>query len=127
MTKLNACSERVVLGERELRMLSEVPQRAEAADRQLECELEPRHPGPHHAVGVYSRPVGAGQLADGTAVSWWVKWAYRVRLDVVPFASCPSETHPGQVDSEVCTLFSGHPGRHDPDWAVPDYFRVEGQ
>lgn len=69
-------------------MLSEVPQRAEAADRQLECELEPRHPGPHHAIGVYSRPVEAGPHADGTAV----RWADRERLDVVAFARCPSET-----------------------------------
>lgn len=104
-------------------MLSEVPQRAEAADRQLECELEPRHPGPHHAIGVYSRPVGVEPLADGTAV----RWADHERLDVVPFASCPSETRPGQVNSAVCTLFSGHPGRHDRAWAVPDYFRAEGR
>lgn len=124
MSEPRRCSKLVVLSEREVRLLSEIPHGSTSVDTEFQCELEAGHRGPHAVLGEWSKPVGAGRLASGEAVTWWVRWEDPTgRRDVVPQATCPAETRPGEVMSEVCTLFAGHPGRHDFEWAVPDYFR----
>lgn len=126
MSRPQRCSEPISLSEREIRLLSEIPHGSTSIETELRCELEGGHRGPHAALGDFSKPVGAGRLASGEAVCWWVRWEDPTgRRDVVPQATCPVETRPGEVSSEVCTLFAKHPGRHDFDWAVPDYSRMD--
>lgn len=110
----------MTLGEREVRFLSEIPHGSPSLDVDLECELECGHRGPHHSIGDTSHSFGAGRLANGEAVAWWVRWDDSTgRRDVVPMGNCPVETARGQVLSEVCILFDRHPGRHTFEWESP--------
>lgn len=104
--RCSGCPARLVFDAATLAFLQTLPQGAHEMDARIRwCELEPGHDGQHYNLGQHS-----GEH------EWWVHWPDGAErpTGVVQLAGCSAVSVPDAVgDDEVCTLFAGHPGRHN--------------
>lgn len=98
----DTCLGRIWLGRGQVTWLADRPCAAHQVPRQMCCELELGHDGPHAALGQ--------QCEEG---DWWIRWTLAAS-EVVEAGHCPAQgdTRDALGDTDVCLLFNRHPGRH---------------
>lgn len=95
------CGATALLTQDDYTLLAGLPEGAHVVTPLRWCGMEARHPGDHHTLGQHSRDD-----------EWWLAWNASGRtLRMLP--PCPAEDGPDELgDTEPCTLFAGHSGRH---------------
>lgn len=113
MENTGPCDGQAVLSQLELDVIDALPDGAHDTARELSCELEAGHPGPHVALAqAYGTPERAR----------WLQWDDNDRnwLDIEDSAHCLAEGPPLESIGEnaMCLLPATHPGRHTFEFGV---------
>lgn len=108
MGNTGACPARVVLSQAEFDVVDALPDGAHQVERELSCEIEAGHPGPHTALAqAYGQPERER----------WLQWddsGTRTWADIGDSEHCQAEGPPikRMIDNELCVLPEDHWGRH---------------
>jgi hypothetical protein len=114
MEDTGPCDGNTVLSQPEMDVIDALPDGAHETAKELSCELEARHPGPHLALAqAYGTPERAR----------WLQWDDDSRdwLDILDSAHCFAEGPPleGLDENALCLLPGTHPGQHSFEFGVP--------
>lgn len=113
MEDTGPCDRQSVLSQPELDTIEVLPDGAHEIARELSCELEAGHPGPHLALAqAYGDPERAR----------WLRWDDKDRdwLDIADSAHCFAEGSAleGIGENAMCLLPGAHEGRHTFEFGV---------
>ena len=108
------CDRQAVLSQPELDIIDALPDGAHETGRELSCELEAGHPGPHLALA---------QAYGDPERSRWLQWEDKGRgwLDIEDTAHCDAEGPSMEGiggENAMCLLPGTHPGRHSFEFGV---------